>query len=66
MIYLIEKVWIDPTENHNYVGYTPQGYVETIDEANKIVNEGYYYTETDHWCYRGGYKEFRYTGLNKL
>ena len=39
MIYVIEKLWWDPMENHNSHGYEAYGYVETEEEAIEICKE---------------------------
>lgn len=65
MIYLIEKVWIDPMENHNFIGYGSIGYVETLEEAEKIVKEGKIFTQKDYWCYYRPTPEFKFTIINR-
>ena len=48
-IYLIEKTWIDNLENRDAYGYNPIGFVETIEEAEKIVSDGGRHKEGDCW-----------------
>ena len=39
MIFLIEKIWIDPMDNHHAVGYNPIGYFEgTEQEASEYCH----------------------------
>ena len=48
-IFLIEKAWIDPMENRVADGYDPIGFVNTIEEAQSIVDKGGNYTPKDCW-----------------
>ena len=48
-IYLIEKTWIDNLENNNAWGYSHIGFVETEEEAIKIVEEGGKHKKGDCW-----------------
>ena len=48
-IYLIEKTWIDNLENRDAYGYSPVGFVETIEEAKKIVSDGGRHKKDDCW-----------------
>ena len=69
-IFLIEEGWIDPMENRNADGYEPIGFVNTLEEAEEIVNEGGNYTPED--CWSVNYKlnsimpKFKYTKLFQL
>jgi len=51
MIFLIEKIWIDPMDNHHAVGYNPIGYFEgTEQEASEYCHtNGRIYTKKDCW-----------------
>jgi len=73
-IYLIEKTWIDNLENRDAYGYSPVGFVKTIEEAEKIVSDGGRHKKGDCWemnvCVRAGIiKEYptvyRYTEIEK-
>ena len=48
-IYLIEKSWIDNLENRNAWGYKIVGFVETLEEAEKIISEGGKHKKGDCW-----------------
>jgi len=70
-IFLIEEGWVDPMENRDADGYKPIGFVNTLEEAKKIVNEGGHYTPEDCWSvaylpYNGIMPKFKYTKLHKL
>lgn len=49
MIYLIEKLWLDPMENHQADGYSPLGYVNTQAEAIHICISGRLFDKKDCW-----------------
>ena len=68
MVYLIEKLWIDPMENHNADGYLPHGYVISEDDAKIICENSRIFTTKDCWSlkYSGPKKEFRYKELEQL
>ena len=51
-VYVIEKAWIDPMENHNAAGYNPIGFVTIEEEAKKIIRKGGYFTPKDCWIIR--------------
>ena len=69
-IFLIEKAWIDPMENRNADGYTPVGYVTSLEEAEEIVKSGGFYTSEDCWSVQyhseGKMNKYRYTKLIKF
>ncbi len=69
-IFLIEEGWIDPMENRVADGYDPIGFVNTLEEAEKIVTEGGHYTPDDCWSAQyypnGMMPKFKYTKLPKL
>jgi hypothetical protein len=46
-VFLIEKGWIDPSENHNNNGYKPFGYKSTEQEAKDFCESQGYWTPND-------------------
>lgn len=48
MIYVIEKLWWDPMENHNSHGYSVHSYVKTEEEAKVICEEAVHYTKSKY------------------
>jgi len=68
MVYLIEKLWIDPMENRDAHGYSPYGYVTSEIEAKIICDGSKTFTGEDCWSlkYSGQLKEFRYKELEEL
>lgn len=62
MIYLIEKLWIDPMENTKACGYDPYAFVNTESAAKKICETSKAFTEKDCWeiKYTGPLKQYRY------
>lgn len=68
MIYLIEKLWIDPMENHNAHGYSVHGYVTADSDAKRICDNSRMLSEDDCWSlkYSGPLKEYRYVELEEL
>ena len=48
-IFLIEKGWIDPTENRNADGYEPFGYKMSEQEAKDFCELHGYWTSNDCW-----------------
>lgn len=66
-IFLIEKAWINLDMDHNKCGYTPVGFVFTIEEAKAISGGGRLFTEKDYWeIPEQGMQEFIYTELNEI
>ena len=68
-IFLIEKGWIDPMENHIADGYNPFSYVSTEKEAKEFCEPFGFWTHKDCWSIeytQGGkmpkyrYKEIKY------
>ena len=62
MIYLIEKLWIDPSENRIAHGYDAIGYATSVDAAEEICSLARVYTEADCWSlkYTGPLRGLRY------
>lgn len=51
-IFLIEKGWIDPTENRNADGYEPFGYKLIEQDAKEFCELHGYWTQDDCWSIR--------------
>jgi hypothetical protein len=67
MKYLIEKLWIDPMENHRADGYSPFGYTNTKEEAENFCMKGKTFTKEDCWSLMFGSKpEYRYSELKNI
>ncbi len=67
VIYLIEKAWLDPMSNHNACGYTPHGFVFTLEEAKTISGSGRLFTREDCWQIpEQGMQEFICTPLSEI
>ena len=62
MIYIIEKLWLDPEENRIAHGYDTIGYATSVDAAEEICSLGRVYTEADCWSlqYTGPLRGLRY------
>jgi hypothetical protein len=59
-VYLIEKIWVDPMENHNAVGYDPHTFRFSEAEAKLFCEKGRMYTKADCWAISlGNMPEFR-------
>jgi hypothetical protein len=70
-VFLIEKGWIDPIENHVADGYTPNGFFLTEEEAKSFCEDKGYWTSKDCWSIRYGYKDgkmpkYRYREIKYL
>lgn len=67
MKYLIEKLWVDPMENHNADGYAPYGYADTEEEAKAFCAKGKTYTNKDCWSLMfGANPEYKYITLMNI
>ena len=67
IIYLIEKIWVDPMDNHNAVGYAPHTFRFTAFEAKLFCEKGRMYTQADCWAIMlGDMPEFRYKSIPLL
>ena len=68
--YLIEKIWVDPLENRNVVGYDPIGYFfGTEDKIKEYCDKnGRMYTRNDCWQIGQDKElpELKYTKLKQL
>ena len=64
-IFLIQKGWIDPMENHNSTGYIPFGYMITEQEANMFCESEGFWTKKDCWGIMPGEKMPKYK-YNKI
>ena len=69
-IYLIEKAWIDPSENREAHGYNLYSFCETEKEAKSFCEKNGHYTEKDCWSieYLPNKKlmKYRYTVIARL
>jgi hypothetical protein len=72
LVYIIEKIWIDPMENHSEgaVGYNPIGFVLEEQAAIEFCKTGRDYTSKDCWAIGisqdKALPEFKYEALAKL
>lgn len=67
MIYLIEKAWIDPSENsvNGSRGYVPYAYTDSKDVAEQYAKKSYY-TKEDCWSINDKMPYFRYSEIHKV
>lgn len=63
MIYIVEKLWIDPMENHNAHGYELHSYVINEIEAIEIVNKGGLMDKSKCWSLMQNTPNYRYKQL---
>lgn len=64
-VYLIEKIWVNPMENHDAVGYEPHTFRFTELEAQTFCDKGRMYTQQDCWAIMlGDMPEFRYKKIH--
>lgn len=68
MIYIIQKIWVDPFENKEYnaIGYTIIGYVTTKEEAEEWGERGRDYDVNDCWAIKGTVPEYKYITIQRL
>ena len=68
VIYLLEKIWIDPMENTHAYGYMPFAYADTEMEAKSVCASGRDYTAKDCWAleYAGAMPQYRYTEIDNI
>jgi hypothetical protein len=69
-VYLIEKGWIDPLENHNADGYKPFGFMLNEEDSKSFCDSKGYWTKKDCWSinfYKGGkMPKYKYKKLNLI
>ena len=67
-IYLIEKMWLDPMENHNAFGYRTEGYVDSLKEAESIVDASKFVEKEKCWQlqYYPLMREYRFKEVTKM
>jgi len=69
-IFLIEKAWIDPMENHNADGYEPYAFTENEEEAKELCINCGFWTVNDCWSIAAQPEKimpkYRYKKLSKL
>lgn len=63
--YLIKRIWINPMEDRSdlAVGYSVVGFVEDLESATEIYNQGRDFTVNDCWAIKGDMPEFMYEPL---
>ena len=68
MIYLLEKMWVDPMENNHAYGYMPFAYAETKEVAEEVCASGREYTAKDCWAleYAGSMPQYRYSEIDNI
>ncbi|MBT4538681.1 hypothetical protein HOI26_02120 [Candidatus Woesearchaeota archaeon] len=68
LVYLIEKIRIDPFENEisEAVGYEPFGFTQEEEVAKRICNDSRQYTRKDCWAIQTTNPEFRYKPLEQV
>ncbi|MCJ7696514.1 MAG: hypothetical protein MUO40_13975 [Anaerolineaceae bacterium] len=69
-IFLIEKGWIDPMENHNADGYLPFAFIENEKKAKEFCTAFGFWTVKDCWSIQfhqfGLMSKYKYTKLPLL
>lgn len=69
-VFLIEKGWIDPMENHIERCYIPFGYMKSEKKAKEFCESQGFWTEKDCWSIASAFQDkkmpkFKYTKLRK-
>ena len=67
-IYLISKLWINPMEedSRDTTGYDIIGYVETLEEAEKICDAGQEFDVNDCWSITKPMPEYKYEKIKSV
>ena len=67
-IYLIEKLCLNPMENivHQALIKTVEGYTTSVEDAERIVNEGRTFDVNDCWALKKDTPEYSYTEIQRL
>lgn len=67
-IYLIEKLYLDPMENRESRALTQKivGYTTSVEDAERIVNNGRTFDVNDCWALKKDTAEYSYTEIQRL
>lgn len=68
LVYLIEKISIDPSENIpcNAVEYSPFGFTLDEEMAKNFCEKGRQYTDKDCWAIMDTMPEYRYKPIKQI
>lgn len=68
MIYLIEEIWTDRSENSvsSAVGYKTIGYIKSKKDATFFVENGRTFTKSDCWAISRDMPQYRLKCINKV
>ena len=67
-IYMIEKLCLNPMENIVHQALTQKivGYTTSVEDAERIVNEGRTFDVNDCWALKKDTPEYSYTEIQRL
>ena len=64
-VYEIQELWTDPYENrhHNAMGYESKGYVTSLEEAKRIVENGKVIPKDTCWALSEDMPQYKFVKL---
>jgi L,D-peptidoglycan transpeptidase YkuD (ErfK/YbiS/YcfS/YnhG family) len=65
-IFLIEKIWMDSSENYDSYGYKPWSYTYNEQEAIDFCKSHEQLTQKDHYAFCVPMDKYRYTKIEVL